>query len=98
MSQQKSSIDMVNKPPHYQGFSNGSEVIDITENLTFNTGNAVKYLARAGRVDGRNKGEIMQDLDKARWYVEREIERRQIESLQDYKAKTVQDANGDKIS
>ena len=45
MNQQKSSIDMVNEPPHYRGFSNGSEVIDIAENLTFNTGNAVKYLA-----------------------------------------------------
>lgn len=35
--------DMVNHPPHYTGFSNGAEVIDITENLTFNTGNACKY-------------------------------------------------------
>ena len=77
MSQQKSSIDMVNEPPHYQGFSNGAEVLDIAENLTFNTGNAVKYLARAGRIDGQNKGEIMQDLNKARKYVNREIERLQ---------------------
>ena len=77
MSQQKSSIDMVNEPPHYRGFSNGAEVLDIAENLTFNTGNAVKYLARAGRIDGQNKGEIMQDLYKARKYVEREIERLQ---------------------
>lgn len=77
MSQQKSSIDMVNEPPHYRGFSNGAEVLDIAENLTFNTGNAVKYLARAGRIDGQNKGEIMQDLNKARKYVNREIERLQ---------------------
>ena len=77
MSQQKSSIDMVNEPPHYQGFSNGAEVLDIAENLTFNTGNAVKYLARAGRIDGQNKGEIMQDLNRARKYVNREIERLQ---------------------
>ena len=77
MSQQKSPIDMVNEPPHYQGFSNGAEVLDIAENLTFNTGNAVKYLARAGRIDGQNKGEIMQDLNKARKYVNREIERLQ---------------------
>ena len=98
MNQQKSSIDMVNEPPHYQGFSNGAEVLDIAENLTFNAGNAVKYLARSCRIDGANKGEIMQDLDKARRYVEREIERRQIESLQDYKAKLMQDANDDTIS
>lgn len=44
-------------PNHYKGFSNNSEVIDITENLTFNTGNATKYLTRAGRTDGHNKGE-----------------------------------------
>ena len=77
MNQQKSPIDMVNEPPHYRGFSNGAEVLDIAENLTFNTGNAVKYLARAGRIDGQNKGEIMQDLNKARKYVNREIERLQ---------------------
>ena len=77
MNQQQSSIDMVNEPPHYQGFSNGAEVLDIAENLTFNAGNAVKYLARSCRVDGANKGEIMQDLDKARKYVAREIERLQ---------------------
>ena len=71
------SPDMVNEPPHYRGFSNGAEVLDIAENLTFNTGNAVKYLARAGRIDGQNKGEIMQDLNKARKYVNREIERLQ---------------------
>ena len=74
MNQQKSP-DMVNKSPHYQGFSNGAEVLDIVENLTFNAGNAVKYLARSCRIDGANKGEVMQDLDKARKYVAREIER-----------------------
>lgn len=67
-------------PAHYQGFSNNAEVIDITENLTFNCGNAVKYLARAGRIDGRNKGEIKTDLEKARWYVSRELERIAFES------------------
>lgn len=67
-------------PAHYQGFSNNAEVIDITENLTFNCGNAVKYLARAGRIDGRNKGEVKTDLKKARWYVSRELERIAFES------------------
>lgn len=66
--------DAIN-PGHYQGFSNGAQVIDITENLTFNCGSAVKYLSRAGRVDGNNKGEILEDLKKAAWYVEREINR-----------------------
>lgn len=67
--------DMVNHPSHYTGFSNGAEVIDITENLTFNTGNAVKYAARAGRTDGRNKGAVAEDLRKAIWYLRRELDR-----------------------
>ncbi len=62
-------------PDHYRGFSNGAEVIDITENLSFNCGNAVKYLARAGRVDGKNKGAIREDLVKAAWYIQREVNR-----------------------
>lgn len=67
------SDDAVN-PRHYRGFSNGAQVIDISERLSFNTGNAVKYLARAGRTDGQVKGEIIQDLEKARWYINREID------------------------
>ena len=67
--------DPVNHPQHYTGFSNGAEVIDITENLTFNAGNAVKYAARAGRTDGRNKGAVAEDLRKAIWYLRRELER-----------------------
>lgn len=68
------SVDMVNRPPHYK-FSNGAEVIDITENLTYNGGNAVKYLARSTRQDGQNKGNVLEDLRKAEFYVRREIER-----------------------
>lgn len=67
--------DPVNHPQHYTGFSNGAEVIDITENLTFNAGNAVKYAARAGRTDGRNKGAVAEDLRKAIWYLRRELDR-----------------------
>lgn len=66
--------DAIN-PDHYRGMSNGTEVIDITENLTFNTGNAVKYLARAGRIDGKVKGNVIEDLEKAAWYVARELGR-----------------------
>lgn len=65
--------DPINHPAHYaQGWSNGAEVIDITENLNFNRGNAVKYLARAGRKDSMTE---LQDLRKAAWYVDRELER-----------------------
>lgn len=65
--------DNVNHPTHYaDGWSNGAEVIDITENLNFNRGNAVKYTARAGRKDPATE---LEDLKKARWYLDREIER-----------------------
>lgn len=70
--------DAIN-PNHYKGFSNGAEVIDITENLTFNAGNLVKYGARAGRLDeSLNKNDAegrIEDLKKSRWYADREIER-----------------------
>ena len=64
--------DRVNHPSYYTGFSHGAEVIDITENLNFNRGNAIKYLARAGHKDSASE---LEDLMKARWYVNREIER-----------------------
>lgn len=66
--------DNVNHPAHYTGFSNGAEVIDITENLSFNLGNVVKYVARAGR----KTSDPTEDLLKARFYLSREIERAQI--------------------
>ena len=63
--------DLINHPAYYaEGWSNGAEVIDITENLSFNRGNAVKYVARAGK-----KGSELEDLKKARWYIDREIDR-----------------------
>ena len=62
-------------PKHYKGMSNGAEVIDIAENLTYNAGNALKYLSRACRIDGDIKGNPAEDLLKARWYINREIER-----------------------
>lgn len=59
-------------PAHYQGFSNGAQVIDIVENLPYNRGSAIKYLARAGRKDPTKH---VEDLRKAAWYVQREIDR-----------------------
>jgi len=62
--------DQVNHPSHYtQG---KYEVIDVIEdwNLGFNLGNAIKYIGRAG-----HKDDIVQDLEKAKWYIEREIKR-----------------------
>jgi hypothetical protein len=57
--------DAIN-PDHYK--FNGVEVIQLTEQLDFLRGNAVKYLARAGR-----KGNVLEDLQKAQWYVNRAV-------------------------
>lgn len=64
--------DAVNHPQHYAG--NGIEVIDAIEawELGFSLGNAVKYIARAGRKDPAKR---LEDLRKAAWYINREIER-----------------------
>jgi translation initiation factor 2B subunit (eIF-2B alpha/beta/delta family) len=60
--------EMVNHPDHYQG--NKTEVIDIIEdyNLGFSLGNAIKYILRADK-----KGNKKQDLEKALWYLKREL-------------------------
>jgi hypothetical protein len=60
--------DMVNHPKHYN--VDGYEVIDIIDafKLNFNMGNALKYLLRADR-----KGNKLQDINKAIWYLQREI-------------------------
>lgn len=64
--------DVINHPSHYaDGWSNGAEVIDLTEHLNFNRGNAVKYLARAGKKGGPEKE--LEDLQKALWYIRREV-------------------------
>jgi hypothetical protein len=57
-------------PDHYQ-FANGFQVIDLTENLNFCLGNVVKYVARAGR----KSPNPLEDLMKARYYLNREIDR-----------------------
>lgn len=63
-----SSID---HPAHYGGADNPYEAIKVIEawGLGFNLGNTVKYIARAGK-----KGATLEDLQKARWYLDREIE------------------------
>ena len=67
------NADSVSHPPHYaDGWSNGAEVIDLTERLSFCAGNVVKYVCRAGRKD---PDKHVEDLEKARWYLDREIAR-----------------------
>jgi hypothetical protein len=65
---QKPDADEVNHPSHYTWLPNGVEVIDITSAFSFVRGNALKYLLRAD-----HKGQQLQDLKKARWYIDYEI-------------------------
>ena len=63
--------DPVNHPRHYRANPSGVECIVVVEHMSFNVGNAMKYLWRADE-----KGNALEDLKKAAWYVQREIERR----------------------
>ena len=65
---QKAEEDEVNSPAHYT--VGGIEVIDFIEakKLNYRLGNVIKYICRAD-----HKGKKMQDLEKAKWYLEREI-------------------------
>ena len=62
--------DSVHNPPHYK--SGGIEVIDVIEafELNFRLANVIKYVLRAGR-----KGDALEDLEKAAWYLNREIDK-----------------------
>jgi hypothetical protein len=57
-------------PDHYQ--FDGIQVIDLTEQMNFNRGNVIKYVARAGRKDPQRE---IEDLKKARFYLTRELGR-----------------------
>ena len=71
MSEQK---EMVNHPNHYGGKDNVYEAIKVIDawdlDKDFYLGNAVKYLSRAGKKDN-----VVQDLKKAIWYIEKKIEK-----------------------
>ncbi len=62
--------DPINHPRHYTSHPSGIEHIQITEHMNFCIGTAVKYCWRAGLKDN-----AVEDLKKARWYIEREIQR-----------------------
>lgn len=64
--------DTVNHPPHYTSHPSGIECIQVVEHMGFCLGNAIKYIWRADL-----KGTAVTDLQKARWYIDREIEKRQ---------------------
>lgn len=67
----ESKYDMVNHPPHYTQHPSGVECIQITEHMNFCLGNAVKYIWRAGL----KSNNPVQDLEKAVFYLNREIQR-----------------------
>ena len=62
--------DNVNHPKHYTNHPSGVECITVTEHMSFCLGNAMKYLWRADLKNG------LEDLEKACWYITREIEKR----------------------
>lgn len=68
--------DSVNHPAHYT--FGRYEVIDVIEDwgLDYHIGNAVKYLARAGRKDPAKE---LEDMEKAQWYLERAIAQRKVD-------------------
>lgn len=62
--------DAVNHPSHYTSHQSGVECIQVTEHMNFCLGNAMKYIWRAGL-----KGDAIEDLEKAAFYIQREIAR-----------------------
>lgn len=61
----------VNHPAHYNAHPSGIEVIEIVRHMGFNLGNVVKYILRCDE-----KGNAVEDLEKARWYLDDEIAKR----------------------
>ncbi len=66
----ENAMSSVDHPAHYGGADNPYEAIKVIEawGLGFCLGNTVKYIARAGK-----KGDLVEDLKKASWYLDREI-------------------------
>jgi len=67
-----SEYEKINHPDHYQ--AKNMEAIEVIEayNLNFSLGSAIKYILRAGK---KPNEETIEDLKKAIWYLNREIER-----------------------
>lgn len=68
----KQKFEKIDHPDHYQ--AKGMEAIDVIEayNLNFSLGSALKYILRAGKKPGESS---VEDLNKAIWYLQREVER-----------------------
>lgn len=63
--------EKIDHPKHYTSHPSGVECIEITEHMSFNLGNAIKYIWRADL-----KESAVDDLKKAKWYIERELKKR----------------------
>jgi hypothetical protein len=75
-------FDLINKPKHYTKHPSKIECIAITEHMNFCLGNAMKYIWRASLKNG------IEDLEKAKWYLEREIKRTKNEEKSNKRTKT----------
>ena len=64
-------MSAIDHPHHYNKHPSGVECITIVEHYGFNLGNAIKYIWRAG-LKSEN---VLEDLEKATWYIQREIAR-----------------------
>ena len=64
--------DSIHKPKHYTEHPSGIECIQVTEHMGFNLGNAIKYIWRFDL-----KKDAIEDLKKAKWYIDREITKRE---------------------
>lgn len=64
-------MSAVDHPKHYNQHPTGIECIQIVEHYNFNLGNAIKYIWRAGLKSNKP----IEDLEKALWYIQREIMR-----------------------
>jgi len=75
--------EAVNHPSHYGGEKNPYEAIKVIEawDLNFSLGNVLKYMSRAGK----KSDNILEDLKKAAWYLNREIKRIEDASKYDFK-------------
>jgi hypothetical protein len=65
------ATDNIHKPKHYTEHPSGIECIQVTEHMGFNLGNAIKYIWRCDL-----KQDAIEDLKKAKWYIDREIDKR----------------------
>lgn len=78
-------IDNVNSPKHYTQHPSGIECIEITRHHDFCTGNAIKYLWRAGLKTDPSMSDIdkeIEDLEKANWYINDKV--KQLKNKRDH--------------